>query len=95
MCFIICDWKISFNECFLKLGVLKEWNVQVSDCWFNNVKPPKYQMNHWSFIECKLFRSLCAIHNQLTNFKLYPDLSRAKKIYNLLNQLKSQTKLSI
>jgi len=95
MCFMLCDWKISFNECFLKLMLLKKWNVCVSDCWFNNVKPPEYQSNYWSLIECRLFRGLCAVHNQVDKFGIYPDLKRAKRLFNLLNNMKSQTKLKL
>lgn len=95
MCFMLCDWKIPFNECLLKLGLLKKWNVQVSDCWYNNVKPPAYQCNYWKLIECKVFRAMCALHNQMINFDIYPDLKRAKRLYPLLDQLKNQTSLTI
>jgi len=94
MCFIICDWEIPFNECFLKLMLLKNWNICVSDCWYNNVTPPNYQCNYWLLIECKLFRALCALHNQNIKFGIYPDLKRAKRLYKLLDELKNQTKIS-
>ncbi len=92
-CFILCDWKISFNECLLKLELLKAWNICVSDCWFDNAKPPKYQRNYWTMEECKLFRALCTLHNHIIKFKIYPDLKRAKRVYKLLDNLKCQTKL--
>lgn len=93
MCFMLCDWKVIFNECFLKLMLLKKWNICVSDCWFDNVKPPNYQHNYWSLIECQLFRGLCALHNQNIKFNIYPDLKRAKRLFNLLDKLKTQTNL--
>jgi len=92
-CFMLCDWKISYNECLLKLDLLKDWNICVNDCWFDNVKPPNYQCNYWSLIECKVFRAKCALHNQVVKFKLYPDLKRAKRLFRLLDEMKSQTKL--
>lgn len=91
--FMLCDWKISFNECLLKLGLLKIWGVGVSDCWYDNVKPPNYQGNNWTMEECKLFRGLCGIHNQSIRFQIYPDLPRAKRVFFLLNNLKCQRKL--
>lgn len=93
MCFILCDWKISFNECLMKLDLLKIWGVQVSDNYFDNIKPPNYQCNYWSLIECKVFRAKCAIHNQVINFRVYPDIQRVKRTQNLIQQLKCQTRL--
>jgi len=93
MCFMLCDWKVSFNDCLLKLGLLKIWNITVSDCWFDNIKPPNYQCNYWTYIECKLFRAMCALHNQMIKFNIYPDLRRAKRLHKLLNDMKKQKHL--
>jgi hypothetical protein len=91
MCFILCDWEIPFEECLLKLDTLKVWNVKVADSYFDNVVPPNYQLNYWTMQECKLFRSLCAIHNHLITFGLYADPQRAKRACRLINKQKEQT----
>lgn len=94
MVFVLADWKISFNECLAKLFLLKSWNVKVSDCYFDNATPPDYQMNYWTFQECKVFRSLCALHNQSVRFGIYPDLARVRRSFKLLNDLKAQQNLN-
>ena len=45
MVFMLCNWKIPYSECMKKLDLLKVWNVQVCDCYFDNqIKniPPVY-----------------------------------------------------
>lgn len=85
--FMICDWKISFEECLMKLMLLKIWNVQVSDCWYNNAKPGEYQCNYWTLEQCKTFRALCALHNQSIIFNgIYPDLKRANRLLEKLKE---------
>lgn len=86
MVFIICDWKITFSECLLKLFLLKSWGVKVSDCWFDNVIPPNYQCNYWTLEQCKLFRALCSIHNQSINYGIYPDLKRAERSLSMIDK---------
>lgn len=73
-CFIISDWKISYEDCLRKLDVLKVWNVQVADCWFDNVKPPYYQCNYWTLEQCKDFRSKCRKHNHLVTRGIDPEV---------------------
>lgn len=75
--FVICDWKIPFEICLLKLFLLKIWGVLINDCWFDNVQLPNYQMNFWSMKQCKTFRGLCAVHNQSILFGIFPDMKRA------------------
>lgn len=73
--FMICDWKITFNECCMKLDTLKELGCLVNDCWFDNVKPPNYQCNYWTLEQCKSFRKECRKHNLILLFRGY-DRSR-------------------
>lgn len=73
-CFVICDWKIPYEDCLKKLDLLKIWNVKINDCWFDNVTPPQYQCNHWTFDQCKNFRSRCRKHNQMILFGIDPEL---------------------
>lgn len=89
-CFILSDWKIPFIECLYKLFLLKNWNVRVSPCFFDNATPPNFQMNYWNYKECRIFQDLCSLHNQTVNFGIYPDLKRVKRVqnrfYDLINQ---------
>jgi len=73
MIFMICNWKIPYLECVNKLDLCKVWNVQVSDCYFNNQTFPNVQPVFWTFNECKKFRRKCRKHNQLINFKIDPE----------------------
>ena len=75
-CFIVCDWKISYEDCLRKLDLLKIWNVQVSDCWFDNVVSPNFQLNYWTLEQCKDFRKKCRKHNQMVIFGIDPELKK-------------------
>ena len=66
--FMICDWKVSAYECCLKLIEIHEWGSLVNDCWFDNAKPGKYQLNHWTLPQCKAIRALCRKSNLITLF---------------------------
>lgn len=80
MCFIISDWKIPYSVCCKKLDSLKIWNVQVSDCWFDNVKPPKYQCNYWDLDSCIDFRRRCREHNQMIRHDgIRPELKESEE----------------
>ena len=76
-CFIICDWKISYEDCLRKLDLLKIWNVKVNDCWFDNVVSPNFQLNYWTLEQCKDFRRKCRKHNQMVLFGIDPELKKA------------------
>lgn len=73
MVFMICDWKIPYEECCKKLDLLKVWNVKVSDCWFDGVVSPNFQCNFWTLEQCKDFRKKCRKHNQMVLFKIDPE----------------------
>ena len=75
MVFMICNWKISFDECCQKLDLLKVWGAQVSDCYFDNQTMPDVVPEHWSKQQIKEFRRKCRKHNQLINFGIDPEVS--------------------
>jgi hypothetical protein len=77
-CFIICDWQISYEDCLKKLDLLKIWNVQVSDCWYDNVVSPNFQLNYWTLEQCKDFRKRCRKHNQMIIFGIDPELKESE-----------------
>lgn len=73
-CFIICNWKISYDDCMRKLDLLKIWNVKVNDCWFDNYLSPNIKPIHWSMNQIKEFRKSCRKHNQMVLFGIDPEL---------------------
>lgn len=70
MIFMICNWKISFQECMKKLELCKYWNVKVADCYYNNQTSPNIIPGDWKSEEIKTFRRKVRFHNQLVNFKI-------------------------
>ena len=67
--FMICNWRIDFEECEKKLALCKVWNVKVSDCYFDNQLPPKVQPVWWTKKEVVGFRKDVRLHNQLVLFQ--------------------------
>ena len=61
--FMLCNGKISFDECVQKLKVLKDLDIQIGDCWFDNQKRGSVKPIYWTEQECKLFGKLCRAHN--------------------------------
>lgn len=78
MIFMICNWKIPYEECCKKLDLCKVWNVLVSDCWYDNQKSPNIKPIEWSAEEIRSFRKKCRKHNQLVNFQADPEVSRSE-----------------
>ena len=73
MVFMVCNWKIPYKVNLRKLELLKVWNVQVSDCWFDNQLPPNVKPVHWTEEQIKDFRRICRRHNQLVSFGVDPE----------------------
>lgn len=73
MVFMICNWKIPYEENCKKLDLCKIWRVKVGDCWFDNQTSPNIQPIHWSDKEIKSFRKKVRKHNQLVNFGVDPE----------------------
>lgn len=74
MIFMICNWKISYEECCKKLDLCKIWNVLVADCYYDNQVFPKVIPFYWTDRQNKDFRRKCRKHNQLVNFKIDPEV---------------------
>lgn len=62
-CFMLCNGKIPYSECVLKLKVLKDLRVQIQDCWYNNQKRGQIKPIYWTNEECKSFGKMCRSHN--------------------------------
>jgi len=71
--FMICNWKIPFEDNMLKLDLCKIWNVKVSDCYFDNQLAPNIKPIHWSIEQIKEFRKKCRKHNQMVLFGIDPE----------------------
>ena len=74
MVFMLCNWKVPYSECLKKLDLLKVWNVQVCDCYFDN-QIKNIQPIYWSKPEIDDFNRRCRKHNQLVNFRMDPEVS--------------------
>jgi hypothetical protein len=69
MVFMLCNWKIPYSECMRKLDLLKVWNVQVCDCYFDN-QTRNIQPVYWSKPEIDDFNRRCRKNNRLVNFRM-------------------------
>lgn len=76
MIFMICNWKIPYNENCKKLDLCKIWGVQVADCYYDN-QIKHIEPIYWDSNEIKDFRRKCRKHNQLVNFGIDPELKVA------------------
>ncbi len=60
---MLCNGKISFEECLEKLKVLKEERIQIADCWYDNQKRGSIKPIYWTEEQCKAFGRFCRSHN--------------------------------
>lgn len=61
--FMVCNWRTSYEDCCKKLDTCKFWNVQVSDCWFDNQKKGEVIPIHWTKEQIEDFGRRCRDHN--------------------------------
>jgi len=74
-CFMIINYKIPYEECLLKLDILKVWNIKVCDCCYDGGY--KYAISEfWAEFQIKDFRKKCRKHNQLINFGIDPEIKQ-------------------
>lgn len=74
--FILYNWKIPFEDCLIKLDLLKIWNIKVNDCCFDNQTSPNFKPIHWTLEQLKDFRKRCRKHNQMVLFGIDPELKK-------------------
>ncbi len=72
--FMICNWKISYEDCLRKLDLCKVWSVKCADCYFDNQLSPNIKPIWWGELEIIEFRKKVRKHNQLINFSIDPEL---------------------
>lgn len=71
---MLCNGRVGFLECKEKLKVLKENNVQIDDCWYDNQRRGKVKPIYWTAEECKRFGILCRAHNIAVLQRMYKSL---------------------
>lgn len=72
--FMICNWRISYEECLQKLYLCAVWSVKVADCYFDGQVSPNIEPIGWTVDQIKDFRRRVRKHNQLVNFGIDPEL---------------------
>lgn len=77
--FIICNWKISYEECLKKLYLCAIWSVKVADCYFDGQVSPNIKPIGWTVEQIKDFRKRVRKHNQLINFGIDPEVKEYGK----------------
>ena len=73
MVFMVCNYRIKFEECLDKLDLCKIWRVKVADCYFDGQVMPHVIPMFWSGSEIKTFRRKVRTHNQMVNFGVDPE----------------------
>ncbi len=71
--YMVCNYKINYNECCRKLDLLKVWKIKCVDCWYDNQTSPNIIPLYWNDSQIKDFRTKCRKHNQLVNFEIDPE----------------------
>ena len=74
MVFMVCNWKIPFEDNCRKMDLCKVWNVRIADCWYDNQTSPNIKPIHWTEDQIKLFRKRIRNHNHLVGFKIDPTI---------------------
>jgi hypothetical protein len=74
MVFMICNWRITYEENLKKLDLCKVWNVKVCDSYFDGQTMPNVIPIHWSMQQIRDFRKRVRKHNQLVNFGIDPEV---------------------
>lgn len=72
--FMVCNWKISYEECLQKLYLCAIWSLKVADCYFDGQVSPNIEPIGWTADQIKDFRRRARKHNQLVNFGIDPEL---------------------
>lgn len=94
MVFMICNWRIPYEDNLSKMELCKVWRVKIADCWFDNQVSPGIIPIYWTKEQIEDFRLRVRKHNQMVTFGIDPelkksDLLRAKvEVNNLMRSLR-------
>lgn len=80
MVFMICNWKIPYEENLRKMDLCKIWNFKIHDGYFDNQLPPNVKPLYWTEEQIKDFRIKTRKHNHLVNFGIDPELKQPLNI---------------
>jgi len=72
--FMVCNWKIPYEECIKKLYLCAIWSVKVADCYFDGQVSPNIEPIGWTTDQIKDFRKRVRKHNQLVGFGIDPEI---------------------
>lgn len=78
MVFMICNWRMTFEECSKKAYLCAIWNVKISDCYFDGQTMPDVEPIGWTEYDIKTFRMGVRKHNQMVSFGIDPEVKRDK-----------------
>lgn len=78
MVFMVCNYRIAYEECLLKMDLCKVWNVKVADCYFDGQVMPHVIPMFWSGPEIREFRAKTRRHNHLVLFGIDPEILTEK-----------------
>lgn len=82
-CFMLCNGKVSYNECLAKIKILKDLRVQIQDCWYDNQKRGSVVPKFWTKEECDSFGRICRSHNVAIIQNQYDSMD---KLYEVTTQ---------
>lgn len=74
MVFMVCNWRITYEENCKKLDLCKVWNVKVADCYFDGQVFPNIIPEFWTDQENKSFRREVRRHNRMVLFGIDPSI---------------------
>ncbi len=78
--FVLCNWKIAYEDCVKKMDALKIWGVRCYDCYYDNQTFPNVSPLFWSYGDCKKYRNKTRRHNQMIFLRGFdPEITRYDK----------------
>jgi hypothetical protein len=78
---MLCNGKVSYNECMDKLAFLYKKKVMIDDCWFDNQKRGSVKPIYWTKEQCEFFGESCRANNVAVMQNQHNGLDR---IYNTI-----------
>lgn len=60
---MLCNGKVSYEECLKKLQYIYSRRVMIDDCWFDNQKRGSVKPIYWTQEQCDMFGDSCRANN--------------------------------